>query len=426
MRSWPRRARHPHNPTPRLRPGTRSNTGRPPAATIAPARRRRGICRRPCSTYGGLLDRYGAWAYAAPYGDVWYPRVDAGWSPYSDGAWSFTASFGWFWVGADRWSWPTHHYGRWGRTTADRWFWIPDNRWGPAWVSWASAPGYIGWSPLGFDNRPVIALRSGRAATWRSWTVLSTRTFRPGVFVDVRTRPRSLPAADRFVTHRRAPGRPPGVAAVPGTRGTRGAVVGSAVPRMAVPRTFEVGGRRADVNRPMSPPSRTVLPSTVGRASVLGLGDGPPRRAVLRPDASGPALAAGATVIACAVARLCGAHAPGRLESEPDAVSPSGTATRSAAGRTPRDPPSRGTARAGPAGRGAAGGPAVPRRQRAAVARPVGAQPQRRQPALAPGAVGGIVFVPALVGLARRRPRRPSRGPAVAGTGLPVNRFLVQ
>ena len=42
-----------------------------------------------------------------------------------------------------------------------RWFWIPDRRWGPAWVSWAAAPGYVSWCPLGFDNRPVFALSIG-------------------------------------------------------------------------------------------------------------------------------------------------------------------------------------------------------------------------------------------------------------------------
>ena len=40
----------------------------------------------------------------------------------------------------------------------DRWYWIPGRRWGPAWVSWVSAPGYVGWCPLGFDNRPLYAV----------------------------------------------------------------------------------------------------------------------------------------------------------------------------------------------------------------------------------------------------------------------------
>ncbi len=37
---------------------------------------------------------------------------------------------------------------------------FPAARWGPAWVSWAYAPGYVSWCPLGWNNRPVLAIRS--------------------------------------------------------------------------------------------------------------------------------------------------------------------------------------------------------------------------------------------------------------------------
>ena len=107
--------------------------------------------------YGGELDRSGSWGSESSYGNVWYPRVDADWRPYYSGHWSFVARIGWLWIGADRWSWPTHHYGRWG-VSDSRWFWIPDRRWSPAWVSWASAPGYVSWCPLGYDGRPVISI----------------------------------------------------------------------------------------------------------------------------------------------------------------------------------------------------------------------------------------------------------------------------
>ena len=49
--------------------------------------------------YGGTLDRYGEWAYTAPYGYVWYPTVES-----------------------DAWHWPTHHYGRW-EYARNRWRW---------------------------------------------------------------------------------------------------------------------------------------------------------------------------------------------------------------------------------------------------------------------------------------------------------------
>ena len=107
--------------------------------------------------YGGTFDRYGAWQYEAPYGYVWYPAAAPGWRPYYNGYWTSLRPYGWTWVGLDVWAWPTHHYGRWGYAR-DRWFWVPEAHWGPAWVTWASAPGYVSWCPLGFDNRPVFAL----------------------------------------------------------------------------------------------------------------------------------------------------------------------------------------------------------------------------------------------------------------------------
>src|SRR5205814_1433611 len=82
--------------------------------------------------------------------------------PYYYGDWSPIRSYGWTWIGLDVWSWPTHHYGRWGYERS-RWFWIPNRTWGPAWVSWAAAPGYVSWCPLGFDSRPVFALSIGGA-----------------------------------------------------------------------------------------------------------------------------------------------------------------------------------------------------------------------------------------------------------------------
>ena len=130
--------------------------------------------------YDMELSRSGDWGYAAPYGYVWYPRVAVGWRPYSDGQWTFVGSFGWTWAAGPRWGWPTHHYGRWGWRGA-RWYWIPGARWAPAWVSWGSVPGYVGWCPLGFDNRPVIAMTSG--AVWNGWTTVPIRAFSRSVIV---------------------------------------------------------------------------------------------------------------------------------------------------------------------------------------------------------------------------------------------------
>ena len=63
---------------------------------------------------------------------------------------------------ATRGAGPTHHYGRWGLSAAGAWFWIPSAGWGAAWVNWAVAPGYVGWCPLGWNNRPVRRLLGTR------------------------------------------------------------------------------------------------------------------------------------------------------------------------------------------------------------------------------------------------------------------------
>jgi hypothetical protein len=159
--------------------------------------------------YSGVMDRYGSWSHDASYGYVWYPRVTADWRPYYDGRWSFVGSFGWFWVGATNWSWPTHHYGRWG-SNAGRWYWIPDRRWAPAWVSWASTPGYVSWCPLGWDNRPVYHISVSNYDSWRGWTVIPSRSFTHNIHVRryaVNARV-AVPRDARFVLRQQAPVRP--------------------------------------------------------------------------------------------------------------------------------------------------------------------------------------------------------------------------
>lgn len=131
--------------------------------------------------YASTLDRAGSWSYEPAYGEVWYPRVDADWRPYSAGRWSFAARVGWLWIGAERWSWPTHHYGRWGLGRTNRWFWIPDRRWAPAWVSWGYAPGYITWCPLGITGSAAVSLAGFDYA--RGWSVVPAHVFRPNVTV---------------------------------------------------------------------------------------------------------------------------------------------------------------------------------------------------------------------------------------------------
>jgi hypothetical protein len=195
---------------------------------------------RELQTYGGTLDRYGSWQYEAPYGYVWYPTVAAEWRPYYYGNWSPIRSYGWTWIGLDLWSWPTHHYGRWGHAGA-RWFWIPGRTWGPAWVSWAAAPGYVSWCPLGFDGRPVFALSIGSRNSWDGWTVVPRGSFgyRNSHVNRYAIQPRLLPRTTPFIAQSVAP------VAVPRDFGRRsGAADRSAgLGERAVPRSSSPGRR---------------------------------------------------------------------------------------------------------------------------------------------------------------------------------------
>ena len=128
--------------------------------------------------YAPVLEQHGRWDYVAPYGYAWFPSVSASWRPYYDGAWAHTR-YGWTWYGRDRWAWPTHHFGRWG-FNGSFWYWLPAKVWAPAWVTWGFAPGYVSWSPLGWDGSPAIRFwqrRDHPAYTpfydpWRAWTIV--------------------------------------------------------------------------------------------------------------------------------------------------------------------------------------------------------------------------------------------------------------
>lgn len=159
-------------------------------------------------SYSGTFDRYGSWTYEPPHGYVWYPAVAAGWRPYHHGYWTPLPAYGWTWIGHDVWGWPTHHYGRWGYSRS-RWFWIPGFHWGPAWVSWASAPGYVGWCPLGFDGRPLFGLTFAAGNPWAGWVVVSKPHFGHRHAVDRHALlPGSIPARTPFIVHARAPETP--------------------------------------------------------------------------------------------------------------------------------------------------------------------------------------------------------------------------
>jgi hypothetical protein len=114
------------------------------------------------------LDDNGYWAPSPVYGNVWYPRVHAGWAPYREGHWAWVEPWGWTWVDDAPWGFAPFHYGRWVNA-GDRWGWVP----GPVGVRPVYAPalvafvgganfgvsigiggggGGVGWFPLGWRD----------------------------------------------------------------------------------------------------------------------------------------------------------------------------------------------------------------------------------------------------------------------------------
>ncbi len=109
------------------------------------------------------LDPYGSWVSDADYGNVWVPRVDAGWAPYRLGRWVWLDWWGWSWVSYDPWGWAPYHYGRWFHGSRG-WCWWPGGgigvrqAWSPglvAFFGWGNGGhvgvgfGSVGWVPLG-------------------------------------------------------------------------------------------------------------------------------------------------------------------------------------------------------------------------------------------------------------------------------------
>jgi hypothetical protein len=254
--------------------------------------------------YSATFDRYGAWQYAQDYGYVWYPRVAVGWRPYYHGRWVGLRPYGWTWIGADPWGWPTHHYGRWG-FSAGSWFWIPGRRWGAAWVSWAYAPNYVSWCPLGWNDRPLFSFvninlnyhRGRYYDPWSAWTAVPRRNFGVGFVNVVAARHLDNRIRGSFVERHSAPAWH--------YRGSRASapIISAGRTGYAVPRGTGSAFSGA-INRNQSPSGSRNFPSPSRDPRVPQLNRGnasrssapvtvAPQRAVprdrtLRPDSSGP------------------------------------------------------------------------------------------------------------------------------------------
>jgi hypothetical protein len=100
------------------------------------------------------LSYYGDWRDVSGYGYAWSPRVDAGWTPYSQGYWLNDYPYGPTWVSTEPWGYAPYHYGRWA-FVGDRWYWVPDSanatpRYAPSLVAFVPiGDNEIGWVPLG-------------------------------------------------------------------------------------------------------------------------------------------------------------------------------------------------------------------------------------------------------------------------------------
>jgi hypothetical protein len=122
------------------------------------------------------LSPYGQWIDYPNYGYVWIPNAGRTFVPYSTNGYWVMTEYGWTWISKYRWGWAPFHYGRWDFDDYIGWFWIPGNEWGPAWVTWRSANGYYGWTPL----RPGISISlsfSGGYGDIDHWCFVRDRDF---------------------------------------------------------------------------------------------------------------------------------------------------------------------------------------------------------------------------------------------------------
>ena len=97
------------------------------------------------------LAPYGDWIDDGSYGRVWTPNaslVGTDFTPYYTGGHWVLTEFGWTWVSDWSWGWAPFHYGRWVIVSGFGWCWVPGTMWGPAWVTWRSGGGYVGWAAL--------------------------------------------------------------------------------------------------------------------------------------------------------------------------------------------------------------------------------------------------------------------------------------
>jgi hypothetical protein len=291
--------------------------------------------------YAPAFDEYGSWRHHATYGYVWYPAVAVDWRPYHYGRWVTMPVYGWTWIGRDPWAWPTHHYGRWGHS-AGVWFWIPGRSWAPAWVAWAYAPGYVSWSPLGWDNRPLISININLGRRWHPWTVVPQRYFGVG-HVHVRAvHYWNIDAGVRrsFAYRHTAPSYTarPRAAAPIRTAGTR---IGTAVPRGSGTGTSPLYTNRG--------PDNTRTPAVTGRDGALPPGSRTAPGSRPAPERAQPSVPATRAAERPAAVPRGGASPSSDRVVRPQAERPTQPGTRAVPRTDPATPATRAVPRTEPA-----------------------------------------------------------------------------
>ena len=394
------------------------------------------------------LGLQGRWTRNAEYGDVWYPPVEPGWSPYSAGRWTWRDPWGWTWVDDHPWGYTTSHYGRWVQI-GPSWAWAPAPVvvaepayvvaprpvWAPALVTFvggvALGAAFASWS------RPVAWIPLGPREPYYPWYRASPAYVRN---LNIRQVPHITQVTNtwnQIIVNRRALlGRPPGPGGLPG--GVPGLDPQRLVNRratVAVPAETMIGSRPVrpvaqrvapgaltnvapQIGAPPVPPARQTLGVTPRTAQRLGLppatpGGGPgsaaaaagaavPRAPGPTPDRHAPLLGRARTTWPASAPGPGGAGRGGGPQGPAPAGPPGGPDT------APRGGPSGAGAIAGAAAAGAAAGAVG-----GALMRPGSSAPRPGASLTGPGGVGASTMP--------LRPGQPGAlgGPPAASPGRP-------